>query len=257
MLQALDVAERVVGVGDFVTEPESMTSLPRVGAYNAPSIERVIELRADLYLSTASQAAAPAHRRLEALGVSVAALDTSTFDGVFASLAQLGRLLDRDERAQEVETEMRRRLAAIRATASSLPPRKVLFVVGRDPLFVAGPGSHIDEMIALVGGVNVIDDVPLPYNRVSMEAALERLPEVIIDTSDNGPAVQRGRYAGNWARWDFLPAVQTKRVYQVHPSQLVIPGIRLPEMTFLMGKLIQPEAFGEATDAEHEARERK
>jgi len=250
MLQALDVAERVVGVGDFVSEPESLAALPGIGAYNAPSIERVIELRADLYLSTKSQAATAAHRRLETLGVDVVALDTSTFDGVFASLAELGRLLERDEQAQSLASEMRRRLEEIRRTAESLPPRKVLFVVGRDPLFVAGKGSHIDEMIALVGAVNVIDDASSPYNRVSMEAALERMPDVIIDTSDNGPAALRGRLAGEWARWEFLPAVQTGRVYHVDPSRLVIPGIRLPEMTSLMGQLIQPEAFGEVTDAE-------
>jgi len=250
MLQALDVAERVVGVGDFVSEPASLAALPRVGAYNAPSIERVIELRADLYLSTESQAATVAHRRLESLGVSVVALDTSTFEGVFASLAELGQLLERDERAQSLAIEMRGRLDGIRKTAETLPPRKVLFVVGRDPLFVAGPGSHIAEMIALVGGVNVIDDAASPYNRVSMEAALERMPEVIIDTSDNGPGALRGRLTGEWARWEFLPAVQAQRVYHVDPSRLVIPGIRLPEMTSLMGKLIQPEAFGEVTDAE-------
>jgi len=36
----------------------------------------------------------------------------------------------------------------------------------------------------------------------------------------------------------------------VDPSRLVIPGIRLPEMTLLMGRLIQPEAFGESSDEE-------
>ena len=44
--------------------------------------------------------------------------------------------------------------------------------------------------------------------------------------------------------------MKQQRVYLVDPSRLVIPGIRLPEMTRLMGRLIQPEAFGQATDAE-------
>ena len=190
MLEALDVLDRVVGVGDFVTEPAALTALPRVGAYNAPSVERVVELRADLFLSAASDAAAATHRRLETLGVKVVALDTSTYDGVFAALSELGRLLDREARARSLDREMRGRLETIRRTAAGLPPRKVLFVVGRDPLYVAGPESHVDEMIALVGGVNVVPDAPSPYLRVSVE------------------------------------------------------------MTLLMGKLIQPEAFGEAVDDE-------
>jgi iron complex transport system substrate-binding protein len=250
MLEALDASQRVVGIGDFVSEPASLERLPRVGAYNAPSVERVVELRADLFLTSASQAATAAHRRLEGLGVTVVALDTSTFDGVFASLSELGRLLDRQHRARAVAEEMRGRLAAIRRTAAALPRRRVLFVVGRDPLYVAGPGSHIDEMIALVGGVNVAHDAPAPYHRVSVEAALERMPEIIIDASDNGPDAPRGRLNGDWARWDFLPAVRRERVFWVDPSRLVIPGIRLPEMTALMGKLVQPEAFGEPSAAE-------
>jgi len=250
MLHALDAWHAVVGVGDFVSEPSSGRALPRVGAYNAPSVERVVELRAELFVTTASEAATSAHRRLESLGVIVVPLDTSTYDGVFAALSSLGKLLDREARAQELETEMRARLESIRRTAAGLPPRRVLFVVGRDPLFVAGPGSHLDEMIDLVGGVNVVHDAPSPYHRVSMEAVLERMPEIIIDTSDNGPSAPRGRLPGDWASWEFLPAVRDNRVYWVDPSRLVIPGIRLPEMTVLMGKLVQPEVFGEAGDDE-------
>ena len=60
MLEALEATDRVVGVGDFVREPAALARLPRVGAYNAPNVERVIELRAELFLTTRSEAAANA-----------------------------------------------------------------------------------------------------------------------------------------------------------------------------------------------------
>jgi iron complex transport system substrate-binding protein len=253
MVEALGAADEIVGIGDFVSQP-SLAELPRVGAYNAPSVERVLELRADLFLSAESEAAATAHRRLEELGVTVAALDTSTYEGVFASLARLGRLLDREARADAMAAAMREQLESIRSAAAGLPARRVLFVVGRDPLYVAGPGSHIDEMIALVGGVNVVHDAPTPYQRVSVEAILERMPEVIVDSSDNREGALRGREAGEWAKWEFLPAVEQNRVYAVDPTRLVIPGIRLPGMTALMAKLVQPERFGEAVEDEFRKR---
>ncbi len=130
MLVALDAETEIVGIGDYVTAPASVTALPQIGAYNAPNVERVVELRADLYLSTASQAATPAHRHLETLGIEVVAFDTSTFEGVFASLAELGRVLDRETRANAVASEMRERLDEIRRAAEGLPRPKVLFVVG-------------------------------------------------------------------------------------------------------------------------------
>jgi ABC-type Fe3+-hydroxamate transport system substrate-binding protein len=250
MLEALEALDQVVGIGDFVLEPASITHLPRLGAYNAPNVELVLSLGTDTFITAASEAANAAHERLESLGVQVLALDTSTYDGVFTSLHEVGRALGRSDLARAVEQDIRDRLRAMEQRAAHAPARSVLFVVGRDPVYVAGPGSHIDEMIALVGGVNVAHDALSPYQRVSMEAILERMPEVIIDTSDNRPSALRGRLAGDWERWDFLPAVREGRVYWVDPSRLVIPGIRLPEMTSLMGRLIQPEIFGEAAEAE-------
>lgn len=245
MLEALGALDRVVAVGDFVTLPAALDELPRLGPYHAPNVERILALEADLLVTAASEAAAPVHQRLESLGVDVLALDTSTYDGVFSSLSQLGQRLGAEERARALAASLREQLRAIEQQARGLPERRVLFVVGRDPLFVAGPGSHIDEMIALAGGRNVAHDALAPYQRVSLESVLSRRPEVIIDTSDNRPAVPRGRRLGDWERWPFLPAVERRQVYSVDPSRLVIPGVRLPQMTLLLARLIHPETFGE------------
>jgi iron complex transport system substrate-binding protein len=250
MLEALGALELVVGIGDFVSEPASIAGLPRVGAYDSPNVEIVLSLGADLLVTVASEAGTPAHGRLEALGVPVLALDTATYDGVFAALAELGAAIGRDEEASALAQRIREELRTIAERVEKLERRSVLFVVGRNPVYVAGPGSHVDEMITLAGGTNVVHDALSPYLRVSMEAILERAPDVIIDTSDNRPDAPLGRHAGDWARWEFLPAVREERVYRVAPSRLVIPGIRLPEMTRLMSRLIHPEVFGETTEAD-------
>lgn len=244
MLEALDLLDRVIGIGQFGPWPEAIQGLPVSGSYSEPNVETVLSLEADVLLSARSQAAERVHRRLEALGVLVVELDTSTQDGVFAGLTEMGRVFARAERAAQVARRMRDQIEQIESRAANAPPRRVLFVVGRDPVYVAGPGSHIDHMIAGVGGVNIAHDALAPYQQVSIEAMLERMPEVIIDASDNRPEAHRGPAAGAWARWEFLPAVRDGRVYQVDPSRLVIPGMRLPEMTRLMGQLIHPEIYG-------------
>jgi ABC-type Fe3+-hydroxamate transport system substrate-binding protein len=250
MMDALGVLDRVVGVGEFGPWPPAIENLPRVGGYDAPNVERALELDADAVLTAASIAASPAHARLDALSIHVVALDTSTFDGVFASLDEVGRLFERQERAATVAAEMQGALRAIEERARGLERLRVLVVVGRDPLFVAGPGSHFDEMIRIAGGTNVASDVGAPYQQASLEALLERRPEVIVDTSDNRPEAARGREPASWSRYAFLPAVENDRVYQVDPGRLAIPGLRLPAMTGLMARLIHPETFGEPTIAE-------
>jgi iron complex transport system substrate-binding protein len=252
LLEAFGVLDRVVGIGDFVDRPLRIAGLPRVGAYDTPNVERVLELHADLLVTASSRAADAAHERLGALGVPVLALDTSTYAGVFESIAEMGRRLGMESQAQTIEQDIRKRLEAVRHRSAGLPRRKVLVVVGRDPLYVAGPGSHIDEMIVIAGGENVAADTGAPYARMSMEAILERMPEVIIDASDNRPGAVRGRQPGAWAEWGFLPAVRDGRVWWVDPSRLTIPGVRLPEMTRLTSRLIHPETLGEPAPGELE-----
>jgi iron complex transport system substrate-binding protein len=242
MLESLESLDHVVAIADFGPWPEAIAGLPSVGGYDSPNVERILSLEANLLITAASEAGAVAHQRLESLGVRVIALDTSTYEGVFSSLREVGAIIGRSAEAVELARTVRDGMEKIAGKAVGLEPRKVLFVVGRDPYYVAGPGSHIDRLIRQVGGTNVAHDAAASYQRFSVEA--------ILDTSDNRERALRGSLLGSWDRWPFLPAVEMGRVYQVDPSRLVIPGIRFVEMAELMGRLIQPETFGEPTEAD-------
>jgi iron complex transport system substrate-binding protein len=250
MLDALGLIDRVVGVGDFVDWPVRLRALPKVGAYDAPNAERLLALHADMLITTLNRAGSVRLAQLEKLGIAVVQLELSTYDGVFSALRELGERFGRQQRAAALVGDMRSRLEQVRLRAAGAPKRRVLFVVGRDPLYVAGPGSHLDRLIRLAGGENLVPDSRAPYALTSMEVILQRLPQVILDSSDNHPGTRSGRRLGAWADWPFLPAVRDRRVYVIDPWRLSIPGPRLPEMAELMGKLIHPEVFGEATDRE-------
>jgi iron complex transport system substrate-binding protein len=245
VLEILGVTDRVVGRGDYVVWPPALQRLPRVGAYHAPSVETVLALETTLLLTTSSEAAQGAHAKLRELGVDVLALNTSSYESMLDSIVSIGMEVGRAEEARRVTEGIRREMDEIRRRARDAPGRRVVFVVDRDPVYVAGPGSHVDEMIRAVGGVNIAADAASDWQLLSMEVIFERAPEVIIDTSDNGDGALRGRATGPWDRWPFLPAVEENQVYWVDPIRLVIPGPRLPEMTRFMGQLIHPEIFGE------------
>jgi ABC-type Fe3+-hydroxamate transport system substrate-binding protein len=208
-------------------------------------VETVLSLGTTLLLTTSSQAAQGAHARLRELGIAVLALETGTYESMLDSIVSIGQEVGREDEARRFVEGIRREMNEIRARARDAPGRRVVFVVDRDPVYVAGPGSHVDEMIRAVGGENIAADAASDWQLLSLEVILERAPEVIIDTSDNGRSALRGRQAGPWDRWPFLPAVEEGRVYWVDPIRLVIPGPRLPEMTRLVGRLVHPEIFGE------------
>jgi iron complex transport system substrate-binding protein len=246
ILEALGAAESVVGVGDFVQWPPSLARLPKVGAYDRPNVERVLELGGELLVTVRGQAGGPARSELERLGVSVLELETGTTVGVFGAIEELGRRVRRQAAAATLVAALRDGIERVRARAAPLVSRRVLLVVGKDPLYVAGPGSYLDEILTAAGGENVAANAAAPYQLLSMEAALERLPEVIVDTSDNRAGAARGRILGDWERWPFLPAVRAGRVYFVDPTALSIPGPRLPRMAELLACFVHPEEFGEA-----------
>jgi iron complex transport system substrate-binding protein len=249
-LAALGLADRVVGVGDFVTYPPALAARPRLGAYDAPDVERLLGLGTTLYVTALSEAGAAARARLEALGVEVLALDTATYDGTLAGIERLGERLGARPGAEALTAGIRLRVEAVRRGAAALPRRRVLCAVGRDPLYAAGPGSHLDELLRAAGGENVLADAGAPYVLASLEAVLARRPEVIVDLSDNRAGAPRGAVAGDWGRWPFLPAVVDARVYQVDPVRLAIPGPRLAEMAELLARAIHPERFGAPRDEE-------
>jgi len=244
-LVALGAGDHVVAVGEWVDWPPELASRPRVGTYTAPNAERIVELGVDLVVTVDSVAGRRELAELAKLGVGSLALDTSTFEGARASIERLGGLVGRETEAAAILDDLDRRLDEIERRAAGAPRRAVLVAVGRDPLFVAGPGSHLDRLVRLAGGRNVMDDLGSPYAEVSFEAVLARAPEVIVDLSENGDRAIRGRTPGDWDRWPGLPAVREDRVHHVDPSRLSVPGIRLAEMAELVARLIHPERFGE------------
>lgn len=243
-LVELGAADRIVAVGDFVDWPPVLARLPKIGAYDAPNAERLVELGVTHLFTATSEAGRGDHARLGALGIRVVALDTSTFAGTLAAIAETGRQVGREAEARALLARIEARLAAVRERAATAPRRRVLVAVGHDPLFAAGPGSHLDELVTLAGGENIAADAGSPYPMLALETVLERAPQVIVDSADNRPGNPRGMAAGFWNQWPFLPAVAEGRVAFVDPWRLLVPGPRLADMAELMGRLVHPELFG-------------
>ena len=187
-LVALGVAGRIVAVGDFIDSPPETRSLPRLGAYNLPNAERLVELEVDLLITAASEAARGEHGRLDEIGVHVLALDTSTFAGALASIAAVGDRVGRRDEARKLVLSIEARVEAVRVRVAGAPRPRVLVAVGHDPLYVAGPGSHLDELVAIAGGQNVAADAIGAYSMMAVEAVLERRPEIVVDSADNRSA---------------------------------------------------------------------
>lgn len=221
ILLALGARDALVGVDSFSArqQPE-VASLPTAGGLYNPSLEAVVALAPDLvvYVPTAEQRAF--QRRLQELGVPVQPFDPVSFDDVLATIGALGERVGREAAARERVAAIRTARAAVEARAASRPRRRVVLVLQRDPLFVVGRGSFVDEMLGAAGAENLGRAFAETWPQVSREWLLAAAPELILDASD-AEAGEPGPY---WSRWPSLPAVRDGRVVALPPGVVTLPG---------------------------------
>ncbi|HET9554927.1 MAG TPA: ABC transporter substrate-binding protein, partial [Anaeromyxobacteraceae bacterium] len=123
---------------------------------------------------------------------------------------------------------------ALRARASGVAPRRVLFVVGRDPLVVAGPGSFPDELLRLAGCKNAVAG-PRPWPVLPLELAVGANPDLVVDAALDEPAEGMARLAA-------IPAVRQGAVVRLRTDDLLRPGPRMIGALDELFRALHPEA---------------
>ena len=236
-LFALGLGDRVVAVSQFCRFPAQVASLPRIGTYLRPDVERMAQLRPDLVIIHAK--ADGLERNLNALKVPYIAVDPAGLDSVFSSIRTIATAAGVPERAESLVGTIQGRLGQIRKAVEGRRPQRVLLIVGRRPgtltdLIAVSRGSYLSELVSIAGGVNVLSDPGLPeYPRISMETVIRLEPDVIIDAGDmeDRPTERRARESvtlGMWKRQQIAGA-RAARVHVVLSDAFVIPGPRMIE----------------------------
>ena len=224
-LVSLGAAERLVGRTEYDTA-RVVASLPSVGGGLQPALETLLVLEPDLVIRFAGRSDPSTVRRLDAEGIRHLAVRPDGIADVLWSIRQLGRIVDRRQRARHLASTIEAGLDSVRARVGGLPRPRVAFVVGGSPPWVAGPGTFVHEMIRVAGGENVFGDLDELYPVVSPEEFVSREIDVVLAPRD-------ARLEGPLAE---LPR---RRV----PQGLQRPGPTLHEGARRLARILHPEAF--------------
>jgi iron complex transport system substrate-binding protein len=236
---ALGLGERIVGVTRHDDAPE-VAGLPRVGGYIDPNPEAVLGLSPDLVLWVTDGGALPAVRRIAELSRAsrrpfpILALQVDSLADVLATPRVVGEALGERERGERLSRELAAQVDSIRERAAGLRPKRVLFVVGREPLVVAGPGSFPEELLRVCGARSVVGGTR-PWPIYPLEKAVADDPEIVVD------AAPQEAHEGI-RRLGAIPAVSRGAVVRISNDDLIRPG---PRMIRGLGELfaaLHPEA---------------
>jgi iron complex transport system substrate-binding protein len=239
---------RLLGVSYFAKDPAISNISDRLDGIQYTDLsgnpERLISVDADLVIMAKYNDPAALNQLLEADVPVFVLADFNSIDDIRANIRLLGQVTGTEVRAEAMINQMDSKLAAIHEKVKDQTPVRVLYYEPGGVTY--GPGSTVDEIITLAGGINVIGEADLgPYPLISAEYVLTLDPDVILlGAGFSGTDDPLAWFTGDPVFSD-LRAVQNGRVYAMsdahmtNVSQYVVLGVED------VARALYPQAFGE------------
>lgn len=246
-----DEGQRLVGVTRFCDEPPAARSIPSVGGIVDPSLESIRSVEPDLVITTRGNLK-PFFEALRDLGIPMYAVET---DGglrpLLEGMRRLGHALGRPEASDALVDGLEARLDRLERATGSIPaderPR-VYYGSLEPPLWTAGPGSMIDDVIRAAGGVNVASDAPTAWAIYSLERIVAADPQVYLGTFAPGGYEEDRKRAlrllSGGTGWKDTQAGRTGRLCLIDENLLLRPGPRIISAAEDVARCLVPEREG-------------
>ena len=230
IVAALGATSLLVGVDDYSKEPPEVAKLPKVGSFLTPNLEAIVALKPSLVI--VDDVHAGASGALHDAGLQTIECPMHALPDVKLALRRLGDAIGKGESATQVIGAIDAALDAAAAHRPAVHPR-VLAIIDREDgglgnLVAAGPGSWLDELLAVDGGENVLAAAGVRYPKISVEEVLRAKPEVILDLS----------YAARSGIDVWNPVKGAARVVVVTEQALLAPSPRVADALAVLAKAI-------------------
>lgn len=231
-LCALGMRDRLIGRTPFCLYPPGIKDIKAVGAIFDTNYELITAMQPDLIVVTANSGSLIDN--LMKLELPVLSVPHETLDDVYRAIEQIGRRCDRTATARSLIRLIRADLDRLGCAAVRRPFR-VAITTGPMPvpaqsIFVAGPGSYLDDLLELTGHTNAVADVlDSPFGEIPIEKLLQIDPDVILEFRDDADfAVLEDVYTA-WSRVGKLRAIEDRRVRTVGGAEWLSAGPRIAE----------------------------
>lgn len=241
---AIGAGELLVGRSRDCDFPKEAEKLPIVGGFGDPNVEVILGLAPTLVVGARGPAGPRLAEKLNEQGIETYFPETESVASIVSMIEELGRRVQQEQGARAAVARIEAKRKALSERIAGKPKARVLFVFDVSPLFVAGPGSFPDELIALAGGENVIKKGGA-YPTIGVEHLLALAPDVLLDgaTDMRSTRTLLDRIA-DAPGFRELSAVREKRVRAVG-SDALRPGPRIGDGLWAVARAIHGDTLGE------------
>lgn len=241
LLCILGLNSRIVGRTKYCNFPKEIESVEVVAGFNTLDLEKIAALNPDLVIAIRGNNM-DSLRGLERLKIPFFSLDIKNIDELLAAIERLGDLLGVADRADSIVANYSNRLKNIRRKVGGHSDRpSVMWGLGDNTFYTAGPNTMINDVIRLAGGVNVARSTEGSWPQVSVETVLMWSPEIIITTQDEGGKVGLAKKVERLRKdpvWGKIPAIVNNEILYIEADLLLRPGPRLIKALELISEFI-------------------
>ena len=242
ILYALGLGENVVGVTEYCDFPEKVKDKPKVGDSFSIDMERVLELDPDIVIQYWGMED-ELKKQLNNAGIAIITLSPESINQTLDTIRVLGLVTDTEAKAEEIISQINEKKQEIADKVKGAPRTKVFYEIEySSALWTAGEGSFIDEIITLGGGENIAKDAQGPYAQYSVEALIEKDPEIYVTNTFN-MELQSYTNIKDRPGFEAISAVKDGRIEILDGNILSRPSQRIIIALELMAKAIHPELF--------------
>ena len=244
IVYALGLEERLIGVTSYCNYPPSVKSKPVVSEYSVVDVEKIVSLQPDLILADSIHKATviPA---LERLNIPVLAINPADLEETFRGIEMIGRVTGKGQVAEDLVSSLKKRVDSVTGKTAGLtaPERpRTFFLTWHDPLWTAGSGTLVNDLILLAGGANIASALD-GHRQMELESVVQSNPQVILVLSSMGEQNTSLEYIKNEPRFQATEALKKGRVYPVDADIFGRATPRSVDGLEELARLIHPELF--------------
>jgi iron complex transport system substrate-binding protein len=186
LIYAAGAGDRLVGADLYSNYPDAVKSIPRIGDASNLDLERIVALKPDLVIAWRSGSATADIRRLERLGLNVAAIEASRLEDVPRLLRMIGKWAGTSTQAESAARVYENELGYIGRSYADRKKISVIQLIWHQPLMTVNGNHIISDIINTCGGVNLFASVPTLTPVIAMENLLEAHPQAIVSSISPG-----------------------------------------------------------------------
>ena len=206
-----------------------------------PDAEKIISLDSDIIFINNLTAFYTKNSLLSLSNPTIITITNSeTLKGIEDDIYFLGKVLNADDRAKEVVSNMRTKIKEIKDIGDTITNKKTVYVeISALPnLYSFGSNVYLDDIINIIGAKNIFSNRN-EWISVSEEDVVYLNPDIIFTSVDyvNNPVAE----ITNRAAWKDINAVKTSKVFFVEGTSL--PTHNIVSSIILMAKYIYPEEY--------------